>query len=923
MAHTSPGSPRATQEAAPLVDVAELIAALQAAGAARFNLRQLVRHMWLRYGLAVALILALSVVSYAVVINLNLLNETSVHLLQASARQLTLTESIGRAALRLTLPLENGERVAAQSRLRQMIEDSTAQYRILRDGAIDGSQTPAAQAIFGQAPYRLNQRLPALLDLALQLAGEVEFAGNEAVTADAARLSLAVDDLVPALQALVKVYEEGGVGKTYDIIETETYVTLGILVILALEVLLIFRPMIGRVRQTALLLQRQALLSQNTLATTQAFVVGLDQRGRIIVFNRYSEQKTGWPQSGLIGTPFAERFLPAAERARFAALCADLLNARRDAEYEAPCATQSGESLSVRWHLTAVRDPANDQPLLLLATGVDLTDIRAATQRLAMALDETRALSERLREEVAHAAQLQRSLLPPPEVHLPGMRGMAMLTTCTEVGGDYYDYYSVDERYAVVVIADASGHGVAAGSLVSSAKIAVRQMAERGETDPARLLGFINRALLASTHESMFMTMGCLCLDGATGLLSYASAGHVFPYCHTQAGGWQPLEAYGVPLGRVADAEYAAVTLSLAVGDRVFLYTDGLVEERSPAGEPFGFDRLEQCLADYAAMSCDEAAHWLHHVLEQYRGLPTLSDDATWLMLEHGQRQAGHDGSAGRDLVRLTDAAYQRGDYPPDDSVSRQAVVFLPREPFTDLWPQLCRDGIRRVLPEDAAAVQALGLPKLLAQTHSAPAEDLYRLMGKSVAQRQFALSHSDEKAFIGMEVAGLLEAHPHVSQEHGETALLVVDELLENALYGAPRDGANQPLYAKATPRQVAGREELRLDVALNDQWLGVMVTDGWGTLTPAVLLRRLALNHQQRGLRAGVGGAGLFLTWQLSDYCQVRVFPQRRTQFTVLWRLARAPDPESAPAFQFLYHTEADESCRLEEDPEWLSFS
>jgi sigma-B regulation protein RsbU (phosphoserine phosphatase) len=886
-------------------------------------IRQLVRHMWLRYLIAAALIGGLAVTSYLVVINLNLLNENSGHLVQTSARQLTLAEHIGRLSLRLTLPLADGERSAIQDDLHQAIDELATQYAALRDGKIEGSLTPGAAAIFSGAPHGLNIRFPAFRDLALHLADEVEFIGSDALAADAERVSAAVNDLTPGLRALIKTYEENSVEKIYEVIETETYVALVTLLVLLLEILLIFRPIIGRVRRTALLLQQQAAFNQNILATTQAFVVGLDRHGRIVIFNHYSESQTGWPYRKVAGADFAERFLPAGHRAAFAALSAELFADRRQGEYEAPCATRTGKTLIMHWHLTAVRDPADGRPLLLLATGVDLTDIRASAARLEAALHEARTLGERLREEVSHAALLQRSLLPAPEVNLPGVKGVAILTTCTEVGGDYYDYYGVDGRYAVVIVADASGHGVAAGTLVGSAKIAVQQMSDRGEIDPARILTFINHALIASTHESMFMTMGCLCLDSATGLLRYASAGHVFPYLYRRSsGGWHALETSGVPLGRVADAEYRSVTIDMAVGDRLFLYTDGLVEERTPKGDMFGFERLERLLEEYGEMSCDEAAYWMHNALEQHRGSPALSDDVTLLVLDYVHRTESYEEiapvstpAAGGAPVRLTDAAYRLGGAAPEAHVSRQCLVFLAQRTFADLLPRFCRDGIRRVLPEDAMATRTLGLPKLLAQHHTAAAEDLYRLVGKCTVQRQFPLSHSDEKAFVGMEIAALLDSQPEVSAEHAETVLLVVDELIENALYGAPRDPAGRPLYAKAASRNIAAFEGIRLDLALNEEWLGVMITDLWGTLTPAVFLRRLALNNRLQGLQAGAGGAGLFLAWHLSDYCQIRVFPRRRTQVTVLWQLSHAPDPDTAPGFQFLYHVETDESCRLDE--------
>jgi PAS domain S-box-containing protein len=481
--------------------------------------------MWLRYLIAVILLAGLTVVSYLIVINLNLLNENNGKLVQASARQLTLAEQMGRLALRLGSPLEDGERAASRERLRQAIGELSAQHAVLRDGGLP----PGGKAVFFDAPDSLDARLSAFTELASRLLGEAGLANLDVLRADAERVSAAVDGLTPVLRDLVKLYEQDGVEKIYAAIETETYVALAALLVLLLEIALIFRPIIGRVRRTAISLQQQALFNQNIIATTQAFVVGLDPQGRIVIFNRHGEEKTGWSQHDLVGTDFAGRFLPADQRSMFAALSAELFAGRREGEYEALCATRDGRALTVRWQLTAVRDPVDGLQLLLLATGVDLTEIKAAASRLEAALREARTLGERLREEVAHAAELQRSLLPSPAVGLPGMGGVALLTTCTEVGGDYYDYYSVGGRYAVVVIADGSGHGVAAGTLVNAAKIAVLQASERGETDPARILGMANRALLASTHDSMFMTMGCLCLDSATGLCAMPMPAMCFP----------------------------------------------------------------------------------------------------------------------------------------------------------------------------------------------------------------------------------------------------------------------------------------------------------------------------------------------------------------------------------------------------------
>ena len=208
--------------------------------------------------------------------------------------------------------------------------------------------------------------------------------------------------------------------------------------------------------------------------------------------------------------------------------------------------------LTVEWSNAELRDPASGRTLLHLATGVDITQRKQAEQALQQALERTEALGSRLRQEVAHAAVLQRAMLPPPEIALPGLQGLARLTTSTEVGGDYYDHYAVDGRHAIFLIGDVSGHGVASGTLVSAAKMAVHQLASQGETDPAAMLEHLNEALLASSHDSMFMTLLCCSLDARTGRLRIANAGHAFPYYWLDAEqGWGMNIVECVPLGRV------------------------------------------------------------------------------------------------------------------------------------------------------------------------------------------------------------------------------------------------------------------------------------------------------------------------------------------------------------------------------------
>ncbi|MCK5897534.1 MAG: diguanylate cyclase, partial [Methylococcales bacterium] len=96
-----------------------------------------------------------------------------------------------------------------------------------------------------------------------------------------------------------------------------------------------------------------------------------------------------------------------------------------------------------------------------------------------------------------------------------------------------------------------------------------------------------------------------------------------------------------------------------------------------------------------------------------------------------------------------------------------------------------------------------------------------------------------------------------------------------------------------------------VRIDVALADGRLGLMITDNWGTLLPSIFLRKLA-DSMDGGVEAGVGGAGLYMMWRLSDYFQIRVHPQHRTQITTLWDLNNTVDMDTTSGFQFIHHSD-----------------
>lgn len=605
---------------------------------------------------------------------------------------------------------------------------------------------------------------------------------------------------------------------------------------------------------------------------------------------------------------------------------ADLLQ-RKPELGAVPMVARAGERLDQTMRELLQRDPNMEcEALPAVDDGrvvgvVTVTDMMASlSESQARLIEVMHALSDRLNEEVAHAALLQRSLLPPSDIRLPGLRGSATLLTSTEVGGDFYDYYCVDERWAVILAGDVSGHGLAAGTLVSAAKAGVNLLAAEGVRDPGTILGRLNHAILKTAHQRLLMTLFAACLDTQTGELLYANAGHQFPYVYRFAlGEMETLETGGLPLGKSPDSAYSSSSTRLEVDDRLFFYTDGILEEEDAAEEPFGYDRLERFLAGHfeqdAALLCEN----LLAELRQFSGKKQFQDDVTVICVEHHERRppSRRDEPAANDdmgLVRIAESFYRANEDRLMPGVPRQNLVFLSEGRFGDLLRRLARDGIRRVLPRHHPTIARIGWKKLLAQHQPSHRDDLEIYLPRPELEREFSLGHSADKNFIIEEAEAWLAESGLAGLERLDSVAMLIDELIENGLYAAPRDGKGRPLYAKGSERILGGGESLRLRLAVQDGLLGLHMRDSWGTLTPAVFLNRLLRHAEGDGLLAGQGGAGLYLMWRLGDYLQFRVHPHQQTQVTLLLDLYAAQETEADKGFQFFYHSEIHEHLECE---------
>ncbi|MGZ8191005.1 MAG: SpoIIE family protein phosphatase [Methylococcaceae bacterium] len=680
---------------------------------------------------------------------------------------------------------------------------------------------------------------------------------------------------------------------------------------LVLVGLLLLQPLIVKLKESALMMKQEKAFADNVINTTQALIIGLDTDGKVVLFNHHAEENSGWSEEEIKGADFFGQFIPANEQEALHTLFVDMMSGAVEFadEIETSMLISTGDLINILWNPTVIKDSKSGLPVMFLATGLDITGRKEAEQKVKKANAELAQLTTRLQGEVNLAATLQRSILPQPVIDLPGIQGLANLLTSSEVGGDYYDYYKVGGHHSILLIGDVSGHGVAAGTMVGAAKAGVYPLIHEGITSPSEILNSLNETMRATAQQSLLMTMACLSLDARNGKLIFANAGHVLPFLlRHQAKKWEMIEASGLPLGKSIDSDYlaSAIELTLEVGDRLFLYTDGLVEEESPSGEAFGYDRLEAILnANIDTEEPEVLRNTLMEALRNHCRGTAYTDDVTIVVVTHTDRviqvAASNEVS---DIIRISENFYRQGEH-PIPRVSKEYVVFLAEQGYSDLLTRFSQDGICRILPRHDDFCKKLGWNHLLNQHHESPDDDLYTFMPANTQYREFQLTHTEDKMFIMEEIQSWLTDQGSLPKDQLEALMIILDEMTENSLYAAPRDGKGVAYYVKGESRELSEHEEVRITIAVTPDLLGLMITDNWGTLTPGVFLRSIA-RAMDEGVEAGVGGVGLYMMWRLSDYLQIRVHPQQRTQVTTLWDINGMVDMNVDSGVQFIYHSE-----------------
>ena len=252
------------------------------------------------------------------------------------------------------------------------------------------------------------------------------------------------------------------------------------------------------------------------------------------------------------------------------------------------------------------------------------------------------AEKERIGAELNVATQIQSSMLPCIFPAFPDRDELdiyATMTPAKEVGGDFYDFFMVDERHVAIVIADVSGKGVPAALFMVIGKTLIKDHTQPGR-DLGEVFTEVNNILCESNDNGMFITAFEGVLDLVTGEFRYANAGHEMPFIYRKDGGY---EAYkirpGFVLAGMENIKYKEQKIQLNIGDKIFQYTDGVTEATDRDNQLYGMDRLHKVLNE-KCLDCnpEQTLKLVKEDIDAFVGDNDQFDDITMLCLEYKKK---------------------------------------------------------------------------------------------------------------------------------------------------------------------------------------------------------------------------------------------------------------------------------------------
>jgi sigma-B regulation protein RsbU (phosphoserine phosphatase) len=261
------------------------------------------------------------------------------------------------------------------------------------------------------------------------------------------------------------------------------------------------------------------------------------------------------------------------------------------------------------------------------------------------------AEKERVSTELSIATNIQADMLPNEFPAFPDRTEFdlyASMNPAKEVGGDFYDFFMIDDDHLGLVIADVSDKGVPAALFMMSAKIIINYRAKMGGS-PGEIITDANKELSRNNKLRMFVTLWMGILEISTGKLTCTNAGHEYPLIRGQDGVFRMLkDKHGIAVGTLPKIKYKDYDITLEPGDAIFVYTDGVPEANNTDGEMFSMKRIEETLNRHAKESPRGILEGVKADLDEFVNGAEQFDDLTMLCLEYHGKPKEITGTDGR-----------------------------------------------------------------------------------------------------------------------------------------------------------------------------------------------------------------------------------------------------------------------------------
>lgn len=252
-------------------------------------------------------------------------------------------------------------------------------------------------------------------------------------------------------------------------------------------------------------------------------------------------------------------------------------------------------------------------------------------------LKRTTRLKERMETELNVGRDIQMSMLPLLFPAYPDHQEFAIysiLKPARQVGGDFYDFYFMDDKHFYMCIGDVSGKGVPAALYMAVSKTLMKSKAE-GVNSPARILSAVNKELSADNPANMFLTLFLAVLNIETGELVYTNAGHNRPLLKRKGGVVKVEDIHGPIVGVVTGFEYRESKVEMNRGDFLLMFTDGVTEAMNVRDELYSDGRLIKLMRHMECGSAGNVAQSVLKDVDDYAGEAEQADDITILTMQY------------------------------------------------------------------------------------------------------------------------------------------------------------------------------------------------------------------------------------------------------------------------------------------------